>query len=118
MISADRRLDECCEPLLGVSTQLIQRILGRPHGAVIEGRLVAEAERRVPHLELLAGLEVADDVAVLGISGHAVPGSRRELRRGRFDDWVDPRGPRPGARSPLSDLCKYVGLAVPPACRR
>ena len=33
---------------------------GRPHLPVVEVRLVAEAERRVPRLELVRALEVAD----------------------------------------------------------
>ena len=33
-------------------------------------------------LELCRGLEEADDVAVLGVRGHPVPGSRREVWRG------------------------------------
>jgi enamine deaminase RidA (YjgF/YER057c/UK114 family) len=38
--------------------------------ALVEVRRVAEAERRVPRLELLRALEEADDLAVLGIRGH------------------------------------------------
>ena len=58
--------------------------------AFIEVRLVAEAERRVPRLELLRALEEADDIAVLGISGHPVPGSRQEGWRVGFDDRMEP----------------------------
>src|SRR5438067_2518744 len=46
----------------------------------------AEAERRVPRLELLRALEEADDVAGLGISGHPVPESRRKAWRAGFDE--------------------------------
>jgi hypothetical protein len=42
--------------------QRLQREGGRPYGAVVELRLVAEAERRVPRLELLRTLEVAGDL--------------------------------------------------------
>src|SRR6185436_4465328 len=41
-------------------------------------------------LELRPALEEADDLAVLGIGGHPVPGPRRELRRARLDDLVEP----------------------------
>ena len=41
--------------------------------------VVVEAECRVPRLELLRGLEEADDLAVLGIRGHPVPELRREV---------------------------------------
>src|SRR5439155_2155977 len=70
--------------------QLLQREGGRPHGAFVEVRLVHEAERRVPRLELLRALEEADDLAVLGIRGHSVPESRREGWRAGFDDRMEP----------------------------
>src|SRR5260370_13774883 len=54
--------------------QLPQRVGGRPHGAFVEVCLVAEAECRVPRVELLRALEEADDLAVLGIPGHSGPG--------------------------------------------
>src|SRR6266568_2996240 len=38
----------------------------------------SEAERRVPRLELLRALEEADDIAILSIRWHPVPGFRRE----------------------------------------
>ena len=37
-------------------------------------------------------LEEADDLAVLGIRGHPLPGFRREGRRAGFDDRVEARG--------------------------
>src|SRR6266705_1842249 len=52
----------------------------------------AEAERRVPRLELVRALEEADDIAVLGVRGHPVPGSRREGGRAGFDDGMEPLG--------------------------
>src|SRR5438094_3481597 len=85
-----RFLHERADPCLVGGGQLRQSEGGRPHGAFIEVRLVAEAERRVPGLELLRALEEADDLAVLGISGHPVPESRRELRRAGFDDSMEP----------------------------
>src|SRR6266851_9947473 len=67
--SAHRFLHQGGDPGLAVGGQLRQGVGGRPHGAFVEVRLVAEAERRVPGLELLRALEEADDVAVLGIGG-------------------------------------------------
>src|SRR6266581_8050284 len=54
------------------------------------GRLVAEAERRVPRLGFLRTLEEADDIAGLGIRGHPVPGFRREGWCVGFDDRMEP----------------------------
>src|SRR5687768_12334959 len=74
--SARRFLHELADPRLLGGGQLLQREGGWPHAAFVEVRLVAEAERRVPALELLRALEEADDIAVLGVRGHPVPGSR------------------------------------------
>ena len=74
--SAHRFLHERADPCLFGGSQLLQRKSGRPHGAFVEVRRVAEAERRVPRFELLRALEEADDLAVLGIRGHPVPGLR------------------------------------------
>src|SRR5437762_11190093 len=76
--SADGSLHECADPCLFGLGQLFQREGDWPQGAFVEVRRVAEAERRIPRLELLRGLEEADDLAVLGIRGHPVPGPRRE----------------------------------------
>src|SRR5438552_12439955 len=76
--SAHRFLHERADPCLFSGGQLHEREGGRPHGAFVELRLVHEAERRVPRLEILRALEEADDLAVLGIRGHPVPESRRE----------------------------------------
>src|SRR5437899_4847137 len=85
-----RFLHERADPCLVAGGQLRQSEGGRPHGAFVEPRLVAEAERRVPRLELLRALEEADDLAVLGIRGHPVPESRREGWRAGFDDRMEP----------------------------
>src|SRR6266550_7572733 len=82
--SAHRFLHERDDPCFGGG--------GRPHGAFVEVRLVAEAERRVPRLELVRPLEEADDMVVLGVRGHPVPGSRREGWRAGFDDGMEPLG--------------------------
>src|SRR3989449_5797742 len=63
-----------------------------PYTTLFRSRLVAEAERRVPRLELVRALEEADDMVVLGVRGHPVPGSRREGWRAGFDDGMEPLG--------------------------
>src|SRR5207237_9151470 len=69
-------------------------------------------ERRVPCLELLPGLEEADDLAVLGIRGHAVPESRREGWRAGFDDSVEPLA-HSAIRFPhLGDLFQHGAFPV------
>src|SRR5207248_425425 len=83
--SAHRFLHELADPRLLGGGQLLQREGGRPHGPLVEVRLVAKAERRVPRLELLRALKEADDVAVLGIRGHPIPRLRREAWRAGFD---------------------------------
>src|SRR6266566_1386192 len=57
-------LHERADPCLVGGSQLLQREGGRPHLAFVKGRLVAEAERCVPRLELLRALEEADDAVV------------------------------------------------------
>src|SRR6267154_2950832 len=88
--SAHRFLHERDDPCLFGGSQLLEREGDWPHGAFVQVRLVAEAEGRVPRLELLRALEVADDLAVLGIGGHPVPGSRREGWGAGFDDRMEP----------------------------
>src|SRR5215208_1127899 len=91
--SARRPLHERADPRLLDGGQLLQRKRGRPHGALVEVRLVAEAERSVPRVELLGALEEADDLTVLvGVGGHPIPGLRRELWCARLDDLVEPLG--------------------------
>src|SRR5438874_6079052 len=55
--SAHRFLHQRADPCLFGGSQLLQREGGRPHRAFVEVRLVHEAERRVPRLELLRALE-------------------------------------------------------------
>jgi len=88
--SAHRFLHECADPGLVGGGRLLQRKGRRPHGAFVEVRLVAEADRRVPRFELLRALEETDDLAVLGLRRHPVPGSRREGWRASFDDRMEP----------------------------
>src|SRR5665647_868598 len=88
--SAHRFLPERADPRLFGGGQLLQREGYGPHGTFVEARLVAEAERRVPRVELLRALEEADDLAVLGIGGHPVPEFRREGWGAGFDDRMEP----------------------------
>src|SRR5262249_57250191 len=88
--SAHRFLHERADPYLFGGSQLLQREGDRPQGAFVEVRRVAEAERRVPRVELLRALEEADDLAALGIRGHPVPGFCREGWRAGFDDRMEP----------------------------
>src|SRR5205085_9685197 len=90
--STRRLLHERADPRLFGGGQLLQREGGRPHGAFVEVRRVAEAERRVPVFELVRALEEADDLAIPGICGHPVPGLRREGRRAGFDDLMESLG--------------------------
>src|SRR5215217_6639795 len=112
--SAHRSLDEGADRFLFGGGQLLQREGGRPHGAFVEVRLVAEAERRVPRLELLRTLEEADDIAVLGIRGHPVPGSRREGWRARLDDLMEPLGHGAIRSLHLGDLREHGAFPIRP----
>src|ERR1700690_3593082 len=58
--SAHRSPDEFGDPCLIRGGQLRQREGVWPHGAIVELRLVAETESRVPRLELRRILEEAD----------------------------------------------------------
>ena len=71
---AHRFLHEGGNPCLFGGTQLYQREGGRPHGTLVEVRFAAEAEGRVPRLELRRWLEGADDLVVLGIRGYPYQG--------------------------------------------
>src|SRR5207245_708873 len=125
--SAHRFLHERADPGLFGGSQLLQREGDRPQGAFVEVRGVAEAERRVPRFELLRGLEMADDLAVLGVRGHPVPGSRREGWRAGFDCrlskfFTHPDGWLPYFRTlvPDSEEKEFVGISrrMPSAGRR
>src|SRR5438552_4447628 len=111
-ISADRFLHERADPCLFGSGQLLQREGGRPHGAFVEVRLVTEAERRVPRFELLRALEEADDLAVLGIRGHPVPGFRREGWRAGFYDRMKSLGHGAIRFRHLGDLREHVAFPI------
>src|SRR6266704_166009 len=110
---AYRLLHERGDPCLFRGSQPLQRIGGGPHVAFVEVRLVAEAERRVPRLELRGWLEEADDLVVLGIRGHPVPESRQELRHDLFDDSMEPFGHGAIWFPHLGDLRQHGGLPLP-----
>src|SRR6266571_6772763 len=89
---AHRFLNEHGDPCHFGGSQSLQRIGGWPHVAFVEVRLVAEAERRVPRLELRRCLEEADDLIVLGIRRHPIPESRREGWRAFSDHSMEALG--------------------------
>src|SRR5437870_8100581 len=91
-ISAHRLLHERADLRLVGCRQLRQREGDRPHGAFVELRAVVEPEHRVPLLELPRVAEEADNLAVLGIRRHPVPGLRREVWGGGFDELMEPLG--------------------------
>src|SRR5829696_2220707 len=105
--SAHRLLHQRADPLLVGGGQLRQREGGRPHGAVVEVRVAIEAERRVPLLELRRGCEEADDLALLGVRRHPVPGLRGEVRRALLDDGVEPLGHGAIGFRQLGDLLEH-----------
>src|SRR2546427_2228561 len=112
LTSAHRFLHERADPCFGGGGQLLQGEGDRPHGAFVEVRLVAEAERRVPRLELVRALEEADDIAVLGVRGHPVPGSRRQGWRAGFDDGMEPLGHDAIRFRHPGDLREHVAFPV------
>src|SRR5258705_3174421 len=63
--SAHGFFHERTDPCLVGCGQLGQGEGGRPHGALVDVRRVAEDERRVPRPELLRWVGEADDLAVL-----------------------------------------------------
>jgi hypothetical protein len=83
-------------------------LLGPQLTAFVEVRLIAEAERGVPRVELLRALKEADDLAVLGKCGHPVPESRREGWRARLDDSMEPLAHGAIRRLPATVDAVYV----------
>src|SRR5207247_9848848 len=110
--SAHRFLHKRADPCLFGGGQLLQREGDRPQGAFVEVRRVAEAEGRVPRVELLRALEEADDLAVLGIRGHPVPGFRREGWRAGFDDRMESLGHGAIRFLHRGDLREHVAFPV------
>src|SRR5947199_7149299 len=110
--SAHRFLHELADPCLFSGSQLLQREGDRPQGAFVKVRAIVEAERRVPRLELVRGLEEADDLAVLGIRGHAVPELSREIRRAGFDNRMQPLAESAICRLHLADPRQHSAFSV------
>src|SRR2546421_2253514 len=74
--SARRSLDKLADLFLDGGAEPLQGKGGWPDVTVVEVCSVLETERRVSRLELLPALEEADNLAVLGICRHPVPGFR------------------------------------------
>src|SRR4029079_3177857 len=108
----DGLLHERADLLLLRVGQILDGEVRRPHGTVVEVRLVAEAERRVPRLELGRALEEADDLVVLRIGRHPGRGSGVESRGDVLADGVDPLRLVAIRLRHLGDLGEDVGLAV------
>jgi polyhydroxyalkanoate synthesis regulator phasin len=94
------------------SGQFLQCKRRRPHAAFVEVGLVAEAERRIPRLELLRGLEEADDLAVPRVRRHPIPRPRRQLRRIRLDERMQPLGHRPIRFRHRGDPCEDLAFGI------
>src|ERR1700689_4383052 len=110
--SAHRFLHKRTDPYLVGGGQLLQRKGDRPHGSFVEVRFVAEAECRVSRLELVRALEEANDIAVLGVRGHPVPGSRGEGWCARFDDGMEPPAHSAIRFRHLGNLRNHVALPI------
>ena len=110
--SAHRFLHELADACLFSGSQLLQREGDRPQGTFVEVRAVVEAERRVPRLELVRGLEEADDLAVPGIRGHPVPELGREGWRAGCDDCMEPLAQGAIGCRHLADLGEHGAFPV------
>src|SRR5260370_37789502 len=66
----------------------------------------------MPRLELLRGLEVAEDLAVFVIRGHSVPQPRREVWRAGFDASMEPLAEGAIGFGHLGDLREHVAFPV------
>src|SRR5262249_27388602 len=60
----------------------------------------------------LRALEEANDIAVLGVRGHPVPGSRREGWRAGFDDGMEPPGYSAIRFRHLGDLREHLAFPI------
>ena len=75
-LSARRSLDKLADPFLDRGGEPLQGKGGWPNIALVKVCVLLKTESGVPRLEFLAALKEADDLAVLGVSGHPVPGFR------------------------------------------
>src|SRR5713101_5516070 len=110
--SARRSLDKLADLFLDGGAEPLQGKGGGPDVTVVEVGRILETERRVSRFELLRALEEADNLAVLGICGHPVPGFRREGRRAGFDHGMEPLGHAAIWFRHLGDLREYVAFPV------
>src|SRR4051794_5160490 len=88
--SAHSLLQERADLLLLRRSELLQCVIRWPHVTVVQLRFITEPDGRVPLVELRRGFEEADVLTfAVGVSRHAVPGLRREVRRTGLDDRVE-----------------------------
>ena len=84
--SGDCGLHQLGDLLLHYGAPLVKRVRHRPHVALVQVRRVLEAQGRVALSELACVLEENDYLAVgVRVSGHPVPGLRRQHGGGRGD---------------------------------
>src|SRR5688500_15926206 len=108
--SADSSFHELADPCLVGDGQLLQRKGRRPHVAIVEVRLVAEAERCIPRLELPCVLKEAENLAVLRVGRHPVPEPRRQLGGAGPDDGMEPFAHGAIGRAHRGDLREHGSL--------
>src|SRR4029077_2378388 len=110
--SVRRSLHELADLFLDGGSEPLQGEGGWPDVTVVEVCSVLETECRVSRLELLPALEEADNLAVLRIRGHPVPGFRRQGRRAGFDDAMEPLGHAAIRFRHLRDLREHLAFPV------
>src|SRR3984885_676221 len=113
--SGDRGLRQFGDLLLYRGAPLLERVRHGPQVAIVEVRRVLEAQGRVAVAELARVLEEDDDLAVrVRVSGHPVPGLRRQLGSGCGHRHMHPLGERTILWShlldPVEDGLQAVGL--------
>src|SRR4029077_4428274 len=110
-ISAHRLLHERPDLCLVGCGQFRERECDRPHGALVELRAVVEADHRVPLLELPRVAEETDDLAVLGLRRHPIPGLRHEVWPGGLDELVKSLGDGAVRRRHRGDRVAYSAFS-------
>ena len=91
--SAHRLLQERANLSFGVIGQFFQRKSSRPHVSFVEIRFIGKTKGRVSCLELLRVLEKANNISVLGVRRHAVPGFRQEYGCVSFNNGMETARP-------------------------